>query len=219
KSVIPSDYKEPILFRIFDSKLSVVVCVIMIPIVLFSTLGMGTMKFYPPEEEEETTPFDPVDYVEIDGPSFDSSGLLQEGESTTETITINPGEGELLEEGELLKSITFVLTWEDEADYQPAPIGQPWPNQPDEFNLKVSQGGNYTERESGANPHGGQGEIIITFEFVHDSADSRNGTGDWEIEITLTICGDHESPTLPLLYTDDSNDYELKVTTEVYTPT
>ena len=119
-------------------------------------------------------------------------------------------------EGELLKSITFELTWEDEADYQ-GPL-QTWPNQPDEFMMSVSESGNYSESESGVNTQGGQGQISITIDFVHDWRDSRNGTGDWEIEITLTFCGDHENPTFPLTQADDSNSYALTIATEVYTP-
>jgi hypothetical protein len=214
---VPSDYKEPALFRIFDSKLSVIVCLILIPIILFSTYGMGTLTFYPPEEEEDEAPgFNPDDYLMNDGPTFESGGMLQEGQSIIEAITIDAGEGGLLEEGELMRSITFELTWEDEADYQPA--FQPWPNQPDEFMMSVSESGNYSERESGANTYGGPGLISITIDFVHDFIDSRNGTGEWGIEITLIFCGDHENPTFPVSQPDDSNTYALMITSEVYSP-
>lgn len=216
KAAIAEDYTEPIMFRIFDRKSIVVVPLLLIPLVLFASFGMGTYEYIGPEEEPEEVPFDPDDYDRMIGPSFDFSGTLQEGESTTESITILAGEDELLDEGELLKSISFELTWEDEADYQPAL--QPWPNQPDEFMLDVSQEGNYTESESGANTQGGQGQIRVTIDFVHDFIDSRNGTGQWEIEITLTFAGDHEHPTLPLTEADDSNSYALEVTTEIYTP-
>ncbi len=205
KSELPSEYKEPIMFRIFDNKLSVIICAILIPIVLFSTFTMGTLTFYPPEEEEEEPPFSLDDYIIIAGSSFGFDGTLQEGSSTSETVTTE------LNEGELLKSITFKLTWEDEGDQGP---GQIWENQPDEFSMTASQGGNFTDTDSGENPQGGEGSLIITFEFDHESAESIIGTGEWLVEITLVSCGGFINPR----FTDNSNSYDLVVTTEVYTP-
>lgn len=213
RSEIPSDYKEPIIFRLFDNKLSVVLCLILIPIVLFSTFTMGTLTFHPPgEEEEEIPPFNVEDYNVIEGPSSEFDGTLQEGNTATETITIKIGEGEFLEEGELLKSITFELTWEDEGDEG---IIITWENEPDEFSMTASSGENLTETKSGQNPHGDQGRISITFELSHDTAESTNGVGDWLVEVTLENCGGFGNNPL---YTDDSNSYDLVVTTEIYTP-
>jgi MFS family permease len=205
KSEIPSDYKEPIIFKIFDNKLSVIICAILIPVVLFSTFTMGSLTFYPPEEEiEEEPPFNVEDYIIIDGSSFTFDGTLQEGATTSETITIE------LNEGEFLKSITFELTWEDEGDE--GLFGQ-WENQPDEFSMTASQGAN-SDTTTGLNPQGGMGSITITFELDHDSAESINGTGKWIAEITLVNCGGFDIP----LYTDNSNSYDLAVNTEVYAP-
>ncbi|UCG69898.1 MAG: MFS transporter [Thermoplasmata archaeon] len=210
-SEISSDYKEPIIFRIFDNKLSVVICAILIPIVLFTTFSMGTLTFYPPEEEvEEIPPFNVEDYIVIDGPTFDFGGTLQEGESDSETIAITLGEGEILAEGELLKSISFELTWEDEPD-QGTFIT--WENDPDEFSITASYGENITDTKSGQNPHGDQGSISITFELSHDTAKSTNGVGAWDVEVTLESCGGFGNHPL---YTDNSNDYDLVVTTEIY---
>ncbi|MEE9151734.1 MAG: hypothetical protein V3U20_07895, partial [Thermoplasmata archaeon] len=210
---IPSDYREPFIFRLFDNKVSVIVCAILIPIVLFSTYSMGTMEFHDPfaEDEDVPPPFDVDDYDITSGAPEEFPGTLAEGETTTKTVTIRIGDGEYLEEGEILKSITFELTWEDEGDEG---IFNQWENQPDEFRLTASQGGNYTDTDSGQNPQGGMGSISITFEFDHDSTESINGTGEWLVEITLVSCGGFANP----LYTDDSNSYELVMNTEIYSP-
>jgi MFS family permease len=213
KSEIPSDYKEPILFRIFDNKLSVIICAILIPIILFSSFSMGTLTFYPPEDDVEDgpPPFDVDNFDIIEGSSFDFSGQLQEGTSTTETITINVGEGEYLEEGEFLKSMTCVLTWEDEPDE--GILFNVWQNQPDQFSLRASLG-NDSDEGTGANPQGGEGSITVNLEFKHDTIESLNGTGEGIVEITLNSCGGYGNP----IYTDNSNSYNLVVTTEIYTP-
>jgi hypothetical protein len=126
------------------------------------------------------------------------------------------GDGEFLEEGQFLHSITFELTWEDEDDYQP--FLRPWENQPDQFTLEASQEGNFTKTATSANSHGSEGQIILTFEFSHDNIESMNGTGEWEVELTMDSCGDHESPTGVLTQPDNSNGYELTVTTRLYMP-
>ncbi len=215
---IPSDYKEPFIFRLFDNKLSVIICALLIPIVLFSTFSMGTMEFRDPfaeDDEDVPPPFDAEDYDITSGTSEEFSGTLAEGETTTETVTIRIGDGEYLEEGELLKSITFELTWEDEPDLEPGPFGQvSLENQPDRFNMIASSGENFTGTNSGENPQGGEGSIIVSFEFDHNSTESVVGSGEWVVEITLENCGDFGVPSP----TDESNDYNLVMTSEIYTP-
>jgi len=215
---IPSDYKEPIIFQLFEKKISVIICAVLIPIVLLSTYSMGTLEFNEPfaDDEEGPFPFDVDNYDAAIRPLDEFTGTLDEGQSITLIEIINIGEDEFLIEGELLKSITFDLTWEDEADYQPGVT--PWENQPDEFILAVSEGENFTDDKSGANTHGSEGHITISFEFEHDLTDSLSGTGEWIIEVTLDFCGNHEHPIFPLENADNSNNYDLVVTTEVYVP-
>jgi MFS family permease len=216
QTVIPSDKKDPILFRIFDSKLSVVICLVLIPVVLFSTFTMGTLTFYPPEEVDDgPAPFDPIDYNIIPRDLLSESGTLNEGQSIIFTETIGIGEGQYLGEGEFLRSITFDLTWEDGV-YQPGALV--WDNQPDEFNMKVSEGTNFTDEKSASNPQNDEGRITVSFEFGHDTIQSHNGTGEWVIEVTLVLSGDYEHPFLPITNPDGTNDYNLVATTEVYTP-
>ncbi len=203
---IPSDYREPVMFRIFDSKITAVISLLLVPVVLIGSYSFGTFEYIGPEEEVTTAPFDIEDYNIIDGPAFKfPTKTLQETETATETVTIEEIEGGLL------KSITFELTWEDEPDE--GLFGQ-WENQADEFKLEASQGEIFTDSDSGQNPQGGQGSISLKFEFSHDSAKSVNGTGKWIAEVTLVSCGGFLNP----LYTDNSNSYDLDVTTEIYVP-
>jgi hypothetical protein len=214
--VIQDDKKDPIVFRIFDSKLSVVVCLALIPVVLISTFSMGSLTFYPPEEDDDgDITFDPEDYDIIPQDLLSESGTLNVDQSVTFTETINSGPGEFLEEGVLLRSITFELTWEDGV-YQPAALV--WDNGPDEFRLTVSEGTNYTGEDSAMNPQNGQGMITFSFEFDHETIRSENGLGEWVIEVTLVASGDYQHPFLPLTNPDGTNDYTLVGRTELYVP-
>jgi hypothetical protein len=172
---------------------------------------MGTKTFYGIEEDEEGIPeFKVEDFNMATGPSDDSPGLLNEGASTTETVNIE------VDKGQFMRSITFDLVWQDEADY--TRLLRTWENQGDQFSLTVSLGANFTGSESETNAHGSEGTISITFNFGHDNIESINGTGEWNIEITLVACGDSTNPTSPILYTDTSNTYDLYVSTEIYVP-
>jgi MFS family permease len=206
---VSDDYKEPRMFVIFDHKLTTVVPLLLIPVVLFGTFSYGTFSYIGPEEEVEEIPFDIDNYLVIEGSSFDFPGDLVEGASDSESIIIEVGEGEYLDEGELLKSITFMLTWEDEGDE--GVVGQ-HQNPPDEFSIMASLDENNTKTDSGSNPQGGEGSLELSFDFTHESAESASGTGEWVVEVTLENVGDFTSPR----FSDNSNSYNLLVTTEIY---
>jgi MFS family permease len=204
---IPTDYKEPFLFRLFDNKLSVVICAILIPIVLVSTYSMGTMEFHDPFAEEEVPEIDwAEDYDLISSDPIAVSGESNEGEVTIESREINEAN---------IKSITFTLTWEDESN-----IDARYNNEPDEFTLEVeSPDGEKHGPESGANPQGGQGSISITITFDPYIDPFLNGTGLYNITITCDYCGDQLlwRPSIGLQdEADDSNTWELAIEYEYY---
>jgi MFS family permease len=207
KSEIPSDYKEPIMFRIFDNKLSVIVCLVLIPIVLFSTFGMGTLTFYPPEEEEEEPEINwAEDYDLLPGDPISISGESNEGEEKIESREIKEAN---------IKSITFTLTWEDEPN-----IDLRYNNEPDEFILAVESpdGKNYGPK-SEPNPPGGQGSIPITITFDPYIDPFLNGTGFYNITITCDYCGDQVlwRPSAGLQdVADNSNTWALAIEYEYY---
>lgn len=202
--------KEPFLFRIFDKKATPFLAAALIPIVIIGSFAMGTNVFYPPEKDDEVEEwvFNPDDYNTIAGFSDEITGSLQEGGSDSPTISI------MLEEGQFLRSITFELIWRDEAD--PNALLE---NQPDEFTLSVADEiGDHMDSGNTANSHGSEGSITIGFDFEHLSEDSLNGTGNWEVELTLESCGDSEGRLAIWTQADSSNSYTLEITTEVYVP-
>jgi MFS family permease len=205
QSEIPSDDKDPIIFRIFDSKLSVVICLVLIPLVLISTFTMGTLTFYPPEEEVEEIPtIDPDDYNLISGGPITRAGHLQENSETVETIDVDETN---------VISITFILTWTDEPDQQYGP--RTYVNEPDSFTLQVQAPDGREDRDTAMNPQGGTGEIIITMQYTPDVDPYMNGTGTYNITIELGECGDFFSNG-PIGFTDTENSWELAVEYEYY---
>ncbi len=197
--------------KFMSSNLSIVVILLLIP--GFLTMGYfgGQNTYYREGEGEKQHVFSLNDYEVI--PSFNDDFSGTSGEGQTVIMHMNPYE---LEEGQLLQSVTFELVWTDEDDF--TRLFRTWENQPDQFQLDVTAPDNPTLTETGENPHSQEGRISITMEFDHDSSKSLNGTGDWIIEITLVSCGNLENPTSPIAYTDSTNDYEVFISSEVYTP-
>lgn len=207
-----SSSNEPIIFRVFDRKSSILIPAIFIPIILILTYSQGT-NYYIGNAPKTTglMAFNIDDYKTVEGRSdLGFSGTLNEGDTESKTVTVT------LDKGQLLKSITFTLTWTDEPDYKR--IIRTWQNQPDEFTLSVAYGDELNKTASGANVHGEEGKISITFEFQPSSASSTDGVGDWNVSITLDDAGDFTNNLSPISYADTSNDYNLAVTTEIYTP-
>ena len=181
-------------------------CIVIL--VLFAGFSAGTTEYIGDDDETVIHVFSVDDYDTMSGFSDEIKGTLQGGGSETTTIPIQ------LEEGQLLRSVTFELTWRDEAD--PNALLE---NKPDEFSLSVmGESGEHVDSDSGSNPQGGEGKITVTFDFEHDAADSLNGTGNWEVEIRLENCGDSEGRLAIWTQEDNSNEYALGVSTEIYVP-
>ncbi len=177
-------------------------------LVLFVGWNAGITHYIGDEDEAEVYVFSLDDYDTIAGFSDEIVGSLTEGRSDKSIITVE------LEEGQYLRSIKFELTWRDEAD--PNALLE---NQPDEFRLSVSDElGKHTDSIKKANSHGSEGSITFGFDFEHAAADSLNGTGEWEVEIKLESCGDSEGRLAIWTQPDDSNEFDLVVSTEVFVP-
>jgi len=206
KSEIPSDYKEPIIFKIFDNKLSVIICAILIPIVLFSTFTMGTLTFYPPEEEvEEEPPFNVEDYILIEGSPLEFDGPLAENSEDTIAIPIDE---------ENINSITFTLTWTDES------AGTGFVNDPDEFSLQVeSPDGRSSSDGPRTNPQGGEGQLTVKISFSPDKDPYLEGTGNYNVTLICGNCGDqHSAGPIGIIPgpEDTGNTWDLTVEYEYY---
>jgi hypothetical protein len=132
------------------------------------------------------------------------AGLLVENSETVETIDVDEPN---------VISITFILTWTDEPDQQYGP--RTYVNEPDTFTLRVNAPDGNESRDTGSNPQGGTGEIIITMDYEPDIDPYMNGTGTYNVTIELGECGDFFSNG-PIGFTDTENEWELAVDYEYY---
>jgi len=195
--------KEPILFRIFDNKVILVVSLILVPVTLIGTYSIGTYNYIGPAKEgvEEGIVWeDDFTLMSID---FEDSGAQQENSDDAIDFVI-PAPN--------VVSATFTLTWQDE----PAASNRQT-NEPDEFTLEVSPPNNASTESSSSDA----GSITISIEFEPQTTEYYNGTGNYEVTISLGNCGDHE-PTVfdPLgLRTtpDNGNTWSISVKFEYYT--
>jgi hypothetical protein len=135
------------------------------------------------------------------------SGTLNEGE--TATIPLQT------EADRYILQVTVTLTWEDEDDIVYGP--RVYENEPDTFSLRIS-GLNESERDSAANPYGGQGEIILTLNFtlelLEETIENQGDIYEVLIEIELVEAGEFFPPMGVVGFTDSSNayNYETEIT-------
>ena len=215
---VPKPTTEPLLFRLFDIKIAVLIPLILIPLILAGTLWMGTDVFYPPEDPDKPDEWSLDDYEAVEGPTFTVNEYLAENTPGEYSWTVP------LNEDEYLHSIVFTLTWEDEPDVNAGPGGViTFANQPDQFSLDLFQAADpdddtttedsYTEGPN-SNPRGDQGMITYNQAYDHEKKESMNGAGSWVITVTCGTCGDQEG----YLRTqqDNGNDFSLEVTTQIY---
>ncbi len=195
------EYKEPILFRIFDQKLVTIVPLLLVPVVLFGTFSFGTFEYIGPEEEVEG-PFDWADGYEL----VDAETLAFDGdasENSQDEVLIDIGE-------ENVKSISFTLTWTDE----PADTG--FINEADEFSLSVeTPNGTLYESESSTSS---SGKITVPISFNPESPIFEEGTGTYTVTVICGDCGDQHSmgPLGLIIRTDNGNTWDLSVDYDFY---
>jgi hypothetical protein len=203
-----SKYKDPGFMKMFDHKLTTIIPLFFIPVILVATAGLGTLEYYGYGEEagaeEGPTEFDADDYTTKTGAAISpEDGYMAEGSSETFKKKVEVGKGELL------KSVSVMLTWEDEPD-----AGVLYTNQPDTFSVSVSFGEDVNETGESQS-----GTISIDKSFSPKRTNSKDGQGEWTIEVTMVQAGDQEGPgplgVIP--QSDGGNNYRLEVTTVVYT--
>jgi MFS family permease len=171
------DYVEPILFRIFDNKLSVLICAILIPIVLITTFIMPTYSFRDPfAEEDEEKP------VPLVWASFSDLEVSQTPENSQSEIIINVNETRLV-------WFNCTLAWRDEPSQYS--LGT---NEPDEFKITLIAPSGETVDESSftSNSPGGLGRIEINSPKLDYTEEGfvDNYVGDWTILVEAGDCGD-----------------------------
>ena len=157
---IPSDYKEPVMFRIFDSNITAIVPLILVPIVLIGSFSFGTFEYIGPVEDGEIEAINWTrDYDLLSAGLSPKTGSSNENSESVEAIVI---------EQDNLKSITFTLTWTDEPDNTPI-----YTNNPDEFSIEaVAPNGTPASGGPSENIQGGEGKVSATLQYYPDKASS-----------------------------------------------
>ncbi|WP_455391537.1 MFS transporter [[Eubacterium] cellulosolvens] len=192
ESEITSDYVEPVIFRIFDNRMSVIVCVFLIPIVLITTVGMPSYHFEDPFEEPKEPPKLPLIDITFEETT---SGYTNERQSVEYPFTIS-------EEIERLTSVSCTLTWTDE----PTQYFQ-GTNEPDEFQVSILSPNNEIETSGFST----SGSVSVSMEVNFTQSDYReNYIGQWVIIVEAGECGDDSSRLGFRTTPDDGNDWGLE---------
>ncbi len=176
---VDSDYREPVMFRIFNNKATVLACLFLIPVILISTFSMGTLTFYGPEKDDE---IEPIIFIEYD--IRDSAAeYTSENQHTDVSIMV-------VEEMWRLHWFNCTLTWTDEPTSYT--LGT---NDPDEFQVVIIAPDGETVAESGFNT---AGTATVSAELNHTQDDFQDySVGEWSIRVEAGNCGD-DSALLPL---------------------
>lgn len=110
---------------------------------------------------------------------------------------------------ENLKSVTFTLTWVDEADRNAL-----WVNQPDSLGLSVSgPNGQNGSAPASSNVQGGEGMVSVTVDVKHDKPNDGIGSGAWNYTVIVGDCGDQNRRFRPslIIFTDTVADWTLTI--------
>jgi MFS family permease/GNAT superfamily N-acetyltransferase len=186
------DYVEPFIFKVFDSKLSVLVCLILIPIVLTTTYGMPTYTFNDPIDDDEVPPIKYIQVIE----SYIESGYTNEQQTSEVIVTI---------EQNRLAWLNCTLTWQDEPN-----SNFRYTNEPDFFNIIINAPGG--DSWSTSSESDGSVSVSVPVDYTMDGY-GEAFKGDWTIIVEAGNCGDQTliRPSLGLQdISDDGNLWDLE---------
>ncbi|MEA3560125.1 MAG: MFS transporter [Candidatus Thermoplasmatota archaeon] len=180
--------REPLLFKIFDYKATMVVAALLIPVFLVSTYAMGTNVFYPPELDEE------IDVKEI---WIEKTQVISANDYTEESAsTVVP-----FQIKGIVKNISVSLSWDDEPPNRPMLQD----NEPDSFSVELfaPNGTVALEQDSGNSP------LSIDLKA---SEEQEFEEGDWTIVVTCTSAGDVAGRFFGLIgYADNGNEWDMRI--------
>ncbi len=201
-------------YGFFYSKWTVFGTWAVVPIIILVGFSLNNVDYIGLMEDTDTTPdFDIRSYKEVDGVTHTFNGQVSENEAFLEEYTLNKPE-----DGSLINSISFRLTWTDEDDIRR--IVRTFENEGDELGISVllplnDETGQVlisAESELTRNTHGSSGEVTLQVNIGHVDLESLNGTGVWEISVICGDCGDLKAPTPALtMYEDTGNAFSMTV--------
>jgi len=189
--------------RLFRSRLSILACLAVVPLLLAGSFGGGTDGFL--RDGAGGTGGGWSSYMIATGTET-ASGRGQENSDSVEQVT--------LDESNLI-NVSFTLRWTDEADMQR--FLRTYENQPDQFGLRVTPpNGTPVEARPVANVRGEEGTVTVMVEFTPARPGDRSGTGTYEVTVVCGACGDYIHPLSLVAYTDTGNDWTLDVDYSFY---
>ena len=198
----------------YHSKWTVFGTWIMVPIIIFVGFSLDGVEYL--NNIEDTNSDENLDlelYEEIDGITSTFNGQVSENSIYDEDLSITAPE-----DGTIVSSIVFKLTWTDEDDVRR--VIRTFENEGDELGITVflpenpetGQGAIEAQAPLVRNEHGANGEVILQVDISHDDINSLNGTGAWEISVICGDCGDLRSPNPALtMYEDTGNAFSMTV--------
>ena len=208
-------------YGFFFSKWTVLGTWAVIPLIILVGFSMNSVEYIGLEDDDDTIPeFDIKTYEKIDGITHTFNGHVSENGVFLEEYTLTRPE-----DGSLISSISFKLTWTDEDDIRR--IIRTFENEGDELGISVllpsnDETGQVEISNSSVvvrNTHGSPGEVTLQVDIVHDEISSINGTGVWEISIICGDCGDLRAPTPALtMYEDTGNTFSMTIEVSYLSP-
>ena len=165
-------------WEIWTKTVTLLVVLLFIPITIAGAYSMPPRELAePPERPDEFPNWSEYDIVR--GTLRGESGYTDERSSDYVPVTLDVTN---------VRSVTFTLTWTDEAD-----AGVRYVNEPDSFELEVFPPNN-TDASGGptTNPSGGQGRISVTISYGAEGNKDPyfNGTGEYQVTVVCNLCGD-----------------------------
>jgi dipeptide/tripeptide permease len=187
---------------IWTKTTTMMIILLFIPITFVSAYAAGPDFYIGDGEEVEDIIIDWESYT-LQTVDWQTDGYLSENSVHEDVLDVTETN---------IISISFKLTWQDEADSDSRHN-----NQPDEFSITVIAPDGQ-DQDSGIVTNGNT-EFTINFEQPNEDP-YYNGTGEYEIIINCLNAGDHE-PLFPdplgiRTVSDDGNDWLLEVTYRYY---
>jgi MFS family permease len=188
---IPSDYIEPIIFRVFDNKIMSFIPLLIIPIILFTSFSFGTFNYIGPEEDEEEV-----------GPIFEWGEISTTESGYTSENNQADVQFEIPEENYRLSWINCTLTWQDESSSFFRGT-----NRPDEFKLTLINPNGDTISESSMST---SESVSLTTAIDLEENLQEDLMGTWIIVVEAGNCGDDFAIGGFRSSSDDGNDWSLE---------